>query len=154
MGRPEHFVTEKISIRGLFLLSYSVPVVPPLFFAVFFACGEITVDNTGWARIRQTLHMGVHKARSGRWQKVPVDAGISFRKPKCICLRKESIHYLLAAERSDSVINGDNSYYVTFTKRKQVWECNTLAANEPPAIGECRCDRKNSVSAERATLSI
>jgi hypothetical protein len=62
--------------------------------------------------------MRVHKARSGRWQKVPVDAGIAICLSKCICLREESIHYLLVAERDDSVLTGDNRYYMTFPKRK------------------------------------
>jgi hypothetical protein len=62
--------------------------------------------------------MRVHKARSGRWQKVPVDAGIAISLPKCICLREESIRYLLTGEFNDSVFTGDNRYYMTFPKRK------------------------------------
>jgi hypothetical protein len=98
--------------------------------------------------------VGVHKARTCRWQKVPVDAGIAIGLPKCVDLREESISYLLPAEGSDRVLTGDNSYYVAFPKRKQVRECNTLATDDPPAIGKCGCDRKNSIAAERATLCI
>jgi hypothetical protein len=98
--------------------------------------------------------VGVHKARTCRWQKVPVDAGIAISLPECIYLREESIHYLLPAEGSDRVLTGYNGHYVAFPKRKQVRECNTLATDDPVAIGKCRCNRKNGIAAERATLCI
>jgi hypothetical protein len=97
---------------------------------------------------------GGAQTRTCRWQKVPVDAGIAISLPKCIDLREESIHYLLPAEDSDRVLMGYNGHYVAFPERKQVRECNTLATDDPPAIGKCGCDRKNGIAAERATLCI
>jgi hypothetical protein len=98
--------------------------------------------------------VGVHKARTCRWQKVPVDAGIAINLTKCIYLREESIYYLLPAEGSNSVLTGDYGHYVAFPERKQVRECNTLATDDPPSIGKYRCDRKNGIATERATLCI
>ena len=96
--------------------------------------------------------MRVHKARTSRWQKVPVDAGIAISLPKCIDLGEESIHYLLVGEGRDRVVTCYHGHDVAFPERKQVREGNTLATDDPPTIRKCGGDRKNGIAAERATF--
>jgi hypothetical protein len=98
--------------------------------------------------------MRVDKTGTCGWKKIPVDTCIALSPPECIDLRKQCICYLLPAERCDRVLTGDNGDYVPFTERKQVRECNTLTTDDPPAIRKYRCNRKNCITAERATLGI